>query len=272
MLGDGHRLRNGHAQLAARLLLERRGREGRRRETLCGFLFGFRHGESGADATAEECLGLGLRFEARREFGLEDGLFGVVGRVELCHDAEIGCRAEGDDLALALDDQPYGDALHAAGRKRRPHFLPQHGRKLETDQAVEDTACLLCVDQIHVDRAGVLDGFEDRPLGDFVEDDALGLVDGEPQHFGQVPCDGFSFAVFIGRQPYGLALGQLGQFVHHFLLVARDFIDGLELVVDIDAQVFFRQVADVSETRLDDIVLAEELLDGFGLGGGLDDY
>ena len=119
---------------------------------------------------------------------------------------------------------------------------------------------------------GVLDGFEDRPLGDFVEDDALGLVDGEPQHFGQVPCDGFSFAVFIGRQPYGLALGQLGQFVHHFLLVARDFIDGPELVVDIDAQVFFRQVADVSETRLDDIVLAEELLDGFGLGGGLDDY
>lgn len=86
----------------------------------------------------------------------------------------------------------------------------------------------------------------------------------EPQHFGQVPCDGFSFAVFIGRQPYGLALGKFGQFVHHFLLVARDFIDGLELVVDIDAQVFFRQVADVSETRLDDIVLAEELLDGFG--------
>ena len=124
VLGDGHRLRNGHAQLAARLLLERRGRERRCRETLCGFLFGFRHGECGADATAEECLGLGLRFEARREFGLEDGLFGVVGRVELCHDAEIGCRAEGDDLALALDDQPYGDALHAARRQRRPHLLP----------------------------------------------------------------------------------------------------------------------------------------------------
>ena len=105
-----------------------------------------------------------------------------------------------------------------------------------------------------------------------MEDDALGLVDGEPQHFGQVPCDGFSFAVFIGRQPYGLALGKFGQFVHHFLLVARDFIDGLELVVDIDAEILLRKVADVSEARFYDKVLAEKLLDGLGLGGGLYDY
>ena len=197
---------------------------------------------------------------------------GIAGGMELGDDAEVGRRTEGDDLAFALDDEPHGDALHAACGERRTHLLPEDGRELEADQTVEDAARLLGVDQIHVDRAGLLDGFEDGPLGDFVEDDTLGLVDGETQHFGQVPCDGFSFAVFIGRQPYGLALGQLGQFVHHFLLVARDFIDGPELVVDIDAQVFFRQVADVSETRLDDIVLAEELLDGFGLGGGLDDY
>ena len=220
----------------------------------------------------QEGFRLRFGFETRRKLGLEERLLRVSGGVELGYDAEIGRRAEGDDLTLALHDQAHGDRLHATCRQRRTDLLPQHRRQFETDQPVEDAARLLGVDQVHVDRARLLDGLQDRPLGDFVEDDALGLVDGETQHFGQVPCDGFSFAVFIGRQPYGLALGQLGQFVHHFLLVARDFIDGPELVVDIDAQVFFRQVADVSETRLDDIVLAEELLDGFGLGGGLDDY
>ncbi len=104
-----------------------------------------------------------------------------------------------------------------------------------------------------------------------MEDDALGAVDGEPQHFGQVPCDGFSFAVFIGSEPNGFVLGQPGQLVDHFLLVARDFVDGRESFVDADAEVLFREVADVAEARLDDEILAEELLDGFGLGGGLDD-
>ena len=62
VLGHGHRLRYGHAQLAARLLLERRGRERRRGVTLCGFLLGLGHRKRGADAALQEgfrlCLGL----------------------------------------------------------------------------------------------------------------------------------------------------------------------------------------------------------------------
>ena len=114
--------------------------------------------------------------------------------------------------------------------------------------------------------------FQNRPLGDFVEDDALGPVDGETQHFGQVPCDGFSFAVLIGGEPDGLRLGQLREFVDHFLLVAGDFVYGLVAFSDIDAEILLRKVADVSEARFYDKVLAEKLLDGLGLGGGLYDY
>ena len=271
MLRHGHRLRYGHAQFAPGLLLERRGGERRCGVALGGFLFGLRHREGRADAAFQKLLGLRRGFETRSEFGLEERLFGVAGGVELRHDAEIGGRAESDDLALALDDQPHGHRLHAPCRERRTHLFPQHGRELETDQPVEDAARLLGVYQVHIDRARFLDGFQNRPFGDLVEDDALGPVYGEPQHFGEVPCDGFSFAVFIGRQPDGFRFGQLGQFVHHLLLVARDFVDRFESLRDIDAEVLFRKVPDMAEARFDDEVLAEEFLDGLGLGGGLDD-
>ena len=272
VLRDGHRLRYGHAQLAARLLLERRGGERRRGVALCGFLLGLGHRECGADAALQEGFGLRLGFETRRKFGLEERLLRVSGGVELGHDTEIGCRAEGDDLAFALHDQAHGDRLHAACRQRRTYLLPQHRRQLEADQPVEDAACLLGVDQVHIDRARLLDGFQNRPLGDFVEDDALGPVDGETQHFGQVPCDGFSFAVLIGGEPDGLRLGQFREFVDHFLLVAGDFVYGLVAFSDIDAEILLRKVADVAEARFYDKVLAEKLLDGLGLGGGLYDY
>ena len=73
------------------------------------------------------------------------------------------------------------------------------------------------------------------------------------------------FAVLIGGEPDGLRLGQLREFVDHFLLVARDFIDGLVTFSDIDAEILLRKVADVSEARFYDKVLAEKLLDGLGV-------
>ena len=271
VLRHGHRLRNRHAQLAARLLLERRGGKRRCRVALCGLLLGADNGEAGADAAAQEGLGLLARLEARREFGLEEGFVGVVGGVELGHDAEIGRGAEGDDLALALDDQPYGHRLHAAGREGRADLLPQHGRELEAHQTVQNAARLLGVHEVHVDRAGLLDGLQNGPFGDLVEDDALGLVDGETQHFGQVPGDGFSFAVFIGGEPDGLLLREARELVDDLLLVGRHLVDGAEALGDVDAEVLFRQIADMSETRLDDVVLAEELFDGFRFCRRLDD-
>lgn len=191
--------------------------------------------------------------------------------MELRHDAEIGGRPEGDDLAFALDDEPHGDALHAACGERRTHLLPEDGRELEADQTVEDAARLLGVDQIHVDRAGLLDGFEDGPLGDFVEDDTLGLVNGETQHFGQVPCDGLSFAVFIGGEPHGPVLRGAREFVHDLAFILRDLVNRREPVGEIDSQILFREVANMAEARLDHEILTQELLDRLGLGRRLDD-
>ncbi len=208
VLRHRHGLRHRHAQLAARLLLKRRGGERSGGIAFGGLLLGLGDGEDRPDATAQERLGLVARVEAVRQLGLKDGLVLVVRGVELRHHAEIGRGAECYDLALALDDQTHGHALHATRRERRFHLFPQHGRELEADDAVQHAARLLGVHQIHVDGARGLYRAEYGGFGDLVEHDSLGLVDGQIEHLGEVPRYGLSLAVLIGRQPHGAdALG-----------------------------------------------------------------
>ena len=192
--------------------------------------------------------------------------------MELRHDPIIRCRFECDDFAFALDEQPHGHRLHATCRERRSHPFPKYGRQLETDQPVEYAAGLLGVYQIHVHRAGGLDGFENGPFGDFVEDDAFRLIDRETQHFGQVPCDGFSLAVFIGREPHGLGLGgRLAQFAHQSLLLVGNLVHRTETMVNVDTETLAFQIAHMSVARHHFEVFAQKLLYGFCLGRRLDD-
>ena len=66
----------------------------------------------------------------------------------------------------------------------------------------------------------MLDGMRDGRLGNFVEDNAAGLFGREPQDFGQMPGNGFSFPVFIGSEPDRLGLaGRRGELGHRLLLV-----------------------------------------------------
>ena len=173
---------------------------------------------------------------------------------------------EGDDFTLTLHNQTHGNRLHTTCRERRTHLLPQHGRELKAYQTVQHTAGLLGIDQVHIDRTGRLDRLQNSLLGNFVEDDTLRLLNGETQHFGQVPCDGLSFAVFIGSQPHGLALGQFGQLADNLFLVGRNLVDGGKPLAYVDTQVFLRQVADVAETGAYHKVAAEKFLDGLGFG------
>ena len=60
---------------------------------------------------------------------------------------------------------------------------------------------MLCLHQVHVDGARVLDSISDGVLSDLVKDDALGRLNRQVQHFTEMPGNGLSFAVFIGGQP-----------------------------------------------------------------------
>ena len=72
---------------------------------------------------------------------------------ELANEVPPRRRDERHPLALALDDHPHGDALHAAGRKLRPHLAPQQRRHFVAVQPVENAARFLGPHQAVVDVA-----------------------------------------------------------------------------------------------------------------------
>ena len=63
----------------------------------------------------------------------------------------VGARAEPPALFLALDDQPDGHALHAAGAEPGLHLLPEHRRQRVAVEPVEDAAGFLRAHQGLVD-------------------------------------------------------------------------------------------------------------------------
>src|SRR5581483_2568666 len=121
---------------------------------------------------------------------------------------------EGFNFTFALDDQPHGHALHAAGAQALGDFAPEDGADFPAHDAVEDAARLLGVDPVHVDGHGVLKRLLDLGLRDRVEDDALRLLVRDAKRFLKVPGDGLALAVQVGRQiDLATGLGQGLEFV-----------------------------------------------------------
>ena len=267
-----HRLRHRHTQLTACLLLQGRGGEGGRGNTLRRFLLALHHRETCAFATFEECHSLLALLETAAQFGTEHRLLVALGD-KLRHNAEVIRRFEVDNLALALNQQSHRHTLHTTCRQTRLDLLPQHGRKLETHQTVQHATSLLSIDQIHIYGTRLLDCAEDRLLGNFVEHNTFGRLDGQTQHLREVPSDSLSLAVLIGSQPYGLdAVSQLAQLRNHLFLIVGDLIDRTESTIEVDTQILLCEVANMAETRLHDIVFTQKFLDRLGLGRRLDDY
>ena len=108
-----------------------------------------------------------------------------------------------------------------------------------------------------------------------------------PQHFVQVPTDGFPFAVFVGRQKqfFGV-LHQVAELLHVLRLAGRNHVQRIEILIHVHSQARpgliailgrnflgpLRQIANVPNARLDRIVAAQELADRLGLGGRFDDH
>ena len=101
------------------------------------------------------------------------------------------------------------------------------------------------------------------------------------QHFAQMPGDSFSLAIFVGGQVERVGVGEkVFELRDLRLFLGRHDVQGREVVFDVDAGPrprFFleclgdlvrrrRQVADVSDRRFDDEILAQVFGDGFRLG------
>src|SRR5439155_14547412 len=163
------------------------------------------------------------------------GEFAAVTR-ELRFDVPVRRRAELQTLLFTVDNQPHGDALHAAGAQPGLHFLPEHGRNRVAIQAIEDAATLLRANEILIDVRRVLHRLLDRFFGDLVEDDPL-YRHLRLQNFLEVPADRLALAIRVGGEVHlRRALQRRTQRLDILFLVVRDDVVRREVAFGVDAE------------------------------------
>jgi len=210
------------------------------------------------------------RYEARDE------------RVAAGGSAAVGCseggpavpvldRDERLDLALAVDDEAQGHALHASGAEAECELAPDQGRDVVTDDAVEHPPAPLCVVEVLVERARVGDAVLHPLLGDLVELDPLGRLLGRLELLVDVPGDGFALPVGVGREKdFVDVLRRLLEIVKNLFLARDDLVRLLKALFDIDPELL-REVFDVALRRDDLEPRPQVLLDRLSLRGRFDD-
>ncbi len=307
-LGDGHGPGRGEAELAPRLLLEGRRREGGLRALRERLRLDRVDPEAGVPEVGGELRGRGL-VEQRHvgalgevagrgvevpaggepppaqgdEGGRELGGAGREDPVEV----EVGGGAERHPGPFPLHDEPAGDALDPAGRGRATSPAAGDHRHLVAEEPVELAASLLSLDEAHVEVAGARQGGLDGGSGDLVEDEAFDRHRGA-EHLEDVPGDGLAFPVLVGREEHLVGVAErLFQLLHDVAFLVDDNVDRLEVVVHVDAEPAdlgvgdalghllgaARQIADVAAARENpELGAAEESLDRFRLRRRLDDY
>ena len=275
-LGGPHGAGGREAQTAGGLLLQRTGDEGRG-GLLCALaLLQLGHGVLGSLEALLDGAGLGLG-AGQELFAL--GVRGQTGGETLVAHAQRGVHIpvflglEGLDLLLAVVDKADGYALDTARRQAPAHLPPEEGAELVAHETVQHTAGLLGVEEVFVDGAGVGHALLDALLGDLIEGHAVGGVGVKAEDVGQMPADGFAFAVRVGRKDhavgvFGLALQLLDEL---FLALDADVLRRI-VMLDIDAQLGGGQVADMAHAGRNLIVIAQIFADGLRLGRRLHDH
>ena len=275
LLRDRHGAPRRHAQAAGSLLLQGRGDERGRRTALFFAALDARDLERLSRNGGNDLVGRGLvrnvhllfrrAVKARRERARA----AVKQRVE----QPVLLRLEGADLIFTVDHDARGHRLHAAGGQAGLDLAPEQRAEFIAHDAVENAARLLCVDQILIDLARVLDALGDDLFCNLVERHALGLVIRQIQQLLQVPRNGLSLAVRVGREIDGSgrfrALFQVGDHVCTFL---HGQILRRKIAVNIHAHGALGQITQVAHRGYDVVVAAQIFFNGSGLRRRLDDH
>ena len=119
--------------------------------------------------------------------------------IERPEDVPVRRGDEPHALALAIDDEPRRDGLHATRRQSRHDLLPEDRRDLEAVEPIEDPPGLLRVDETLVDLARLVQGPLDGVLRDLVEHHAA-HGDLRVQHLLEVPGDRLALAILVRRE------------------------------------------------------------------------
>ena len=275
LLRDRHGAPRRHAQTAGGLLLQGRGDErGRGAALLLAALDACDLKRLGGHG-GNDLVGRGLVRNVHLLFGRA-----VKARAERTRAAvkqrvkqPVFLRLEGADLIFTVDHDARGHRLHTPGGQTRLDLAPEQRAELIAHDAVEHAARLLRIDQVLIDLARVLDALGDDLLRDLVEGHALGLIVRQIQQLLQVPRNGLSLAVRVGREIDGSGrFGALFQVGDHVGAILHGQILRREVAVDIDAHRALGQVAQMPHRGHDLIVAAQIFFDCSGLRRRLDDH
>ncbi len=209
-------------------------------------------------------------------------------------------RNEGANLTLALDHQLHRYRLHSAGGKPAGDLRPEQRRHHVANHPIKETTRLLCVDPVQIEFARLGESLLNRLLGDLVEHHALVTAVVAANRLAQVPGDGLPLSIQVGREIDGVGfLGQTAQFLDDLFLAGQDLVLGLPAVLRVDphtgdeltlglllrrqrrrfggcslaaldrllvGRAAGRKVADMADTRLHHVLVAQILVDCLGLG------
>ena len=163
--------------------------------------------------------------------------------------------------------------MHPSGGKSLADLLPQERADLVAHDAVQHPAGLLGIHQLLVDAPGVLHAVFNAGLGDLIKGHPVRLRFIQLQELRQVPADGLSLTIGVGRQVHIVALFGLGAQLFYQLALALDIlIVWGKVILHIHAHPGSRQVAHMAHRGHHFIVGAKVLLDGMRLGRGFHDH
>ena len=197
---------------------------------------------------------------------------GFLAAFEFGGDAPVFFLLEAFDFLFPFADHAERDRLHPSRAEPAVHLLPQQGADLVTDEPVENAPRLLRVDLVSIEFRRVLQRFLHALLGDLIEQHAVNLAFDQRRHLvADVMRDRFSLAIRVRSQVDIVhLLRRRLQSAQDLALAANGDVLRAEVIFNIHPQFLFGQVLDVPHGRLDDEILAHNLLERVHLGGRLD--
>ena len=273
LLGNRHGAPRRHVQLARGVLLQRGGGKRRRGRALLIRALDAADGKRRIlrllHDRVHRLAGGRLDFLAVPAVIVRDEGLPAAVIQQLRVDRPVLLRHEGADFAFAVDHHAHCRRLHATGGESAAHLFPQQRRELVAHDAVENTARLLRVHQILINGAGREDAFADHLFGDLVEGHALGLFIAQAQQCLEMPGDRLALAVRVRcKIDHVAGLGGFFQFVDQRFLALDRLVIGLEVMLDIYADLALGQIAQMPHAGRDDKVLAQIFANGLGLCRG----
>ena len=249
-LGRAHGPPCREAQPLRRLLLKRRGGERGRRILPALAPLHIGGGERESAYVGED--GRGCRLVSQGE-GLapdlvEPGLEWLVVLLQVRGDRPVFFGNEGPDFVLALTDQPERHSLDPPGGESRANGLPEEGRDLVPDQAIQHPAGLLGLDLLHVQNTRILQRPRHGGLRDLAELhplEALRMLR-KPEVVRHMEGNRLALAIRVCRQDDGVGAPRLPlQLLQDLRLPANGDVVRLESVLDIDSQLLRREIANM---------------------------